>query len=255
MTDPTTTRNQRLLLTTQQLNTVLAAMRFWQMAAEAGRVDPNQDSIATDAGAALPLEQYDAFIESINGAGPEHGSLLAAVAPVLRTSDSVEVRLSRVEGALQVLIIPKLGEAKDEEDPGVAAYRALLARPLKAVISGEQDADAALAVLLAEHAHQREQVASDLDEHRKLLEQARTAAQKARDEAAKSAKPAAKPGKSTKPAKGSKPAKATKPTKVATAPTPPADKGPTAGQGSQPTPPPAEPGKGETAFLFTDIGY
>lgn len=262
MTSQPARRNQRLLLTSQQLDTVLAALRYWQMSAENGRIDPSQDSIATDSGEALPVAQYDEFIQSINGAGAEHGTLLDAVTPVLRTSERVEIRVHKDGEALHVLLIPKLAEATDDDDAGVAAFRALLARPLKAVIPAGEDADAHLSVLLANHAAMRDEVSGDLDEHRKLLDQAREEAKQAREKAAADAKAKSAtkaPSKSTKDLKRPKPAKPTEATKGAEPPDADAEaeaeSDTDAGSGTDSAPEAPAPAPGRTGTLFDNLGY
>ena len=260
-----TAANVSLVLTSQQHDTVLAAMRYWQRAAEAGRVDPDQDSIATDSGDALPVDAYDSFIEDLNGGTAPQPTFIATVSRMLTTSESLDLRLSKVANDdLQVLVIPRLAEAKDEDEPGVAAFRALLARPVKVVVAKGENPDEVLAALLTEHSALREEVSSDLDAHRAQLDEARKAAQTAREEAAKAKAPASKTA--TKTAKPGKPAKGGKATKVTakaseakdatdateTAPTAQTAEPETSEPAPAPPPPAAPCG---TPSLFSDMGF
>lgn len=244
--------NRYLCVNDAQLNVLIAAMRYWQRAAESGRVSPENDEIAGDGEQALPVEAYDQFIEELNGGCAPPPTFIATVSRLLATSESLDVRLSKSGDDLQVLVIPRLAEAKDEDEPGVAAFRALLARPVKAVVPAGENPDELLAAMFTEHSDLHAEVTSDLEAHRNQLTEARQAAQTARDEAAKAktpAKPASAPAKAPKPGKGGKvvaKGSSAAPAGGEASSTPTTDAAPA------PEPKPAPCG---TPSLFDDLGY
>lgn len=246
--------NHYLCVNDAQLNVILAAMRYWQRAAESGRVSPQDDEIAADGGQALTVDEYDSFIEELNGGCAPPPTFIATVTRLLATSESLDVRLSKSGEDLQVLVIPKLGEAKDEDEPGVAAFRALLARPVKTVVPAGQNPDEVLAALFAEHSALHAEVANDLDAHRNQLTEARQAAQTARDEAAKAKTPVKA---SSTPAKASKPGKGGKVVAKRSSAAPAAGEAPStvaAEAAPAPTPEP-KPAPCGTPSLFSDLGF
>ena len=123
-------------------------------------------------------------------------SFLAAIKPLLGTAAAFQVHLSSKDGKLSLLLLPQLAPAEEDEDAGVAAFRALLARPVKVEVPADADPDTYVVNSLRELSAVRGEAVSELDAYRTALTSAKDAA-KAADEArrADAAKKSASPAK------------------------------------------------------------
>jgi hypothetical protein len=128
-------------------------------------------------------------------------TFLKALVPLLPTAATFQLHLSNKEGKLHVLLLPQLAPAPDEEDPGVAALRGVLASAIKLVVPAEADPDAYILAALTDLAAVRGEAVSELDAYRTALSAAKDAA-KAADEARRKEASAKASSKATKPAKG-----------------------------------------------------
>lgn len=131
-------------------------------------------------------------------------TFLQAIKPLLGTAAAFQVHLSAKDGNLSLLLLPQLAPADGDEDAGLAAFRAVLARPVKIEVPADADPDTYVVTAITDLAAVRGEAVSELDAYRAALVQAKTDAKAADDarraESAKksaSGKTAAKPGKAS----------------------------------------------------------
>lgn len=137
-------------------------------------------------------------------------TFLKAILPLLPTATSFQAHLAVKDGKLSLLLIPQLAPAADDEDAGLAAFRALLARPVKIEVPADADPDAYVVAALNDLAAVRGEAVTELDAYRTALDAAKQAA-KAADEARRqdASKKGAPKGKTA--TKGAAPTKAPAP--------------------------------------------
>lgn len=134
-------------------------------------------------------------------------TFLKALVPLLPSAASFQVHLSNKDGKLNVLLLPQLAPAQDDEDPGVAALRAVLASAVKVEVPADADPDTYIASALNELAGVRGEAVSALDAYRAAVAAAKDAA-KAADDARRADAAKKATTKAAKPAKGAAPAAA-----------------------------------------------
>lgn len=127
-------------------------------------------------------------------------TFLKALVPLLPTAASFQVHLSNKDGKLNLLLLPQLAPAQDDEDPGVAAFRAVLASAVKIEVPADADPDTYVVGALSDLAAVRGETVSELDAYRAALAAAKEAAKAADDARRKEATKKAP----VKPAKGAK---------------------------------------------------
>lgn len=127
-------------------------------------------------------------------------TFLKALVPLLPTAASFQVHLSNKDGKLNLLLLPQLAPAQDDEDPGVAAFRAVLASAVKIEVPADADPDTYVVGALSDLAAVRGETVSELDAYRAALAAAKEAAKAADDARRKEAtkKAPVKPAKATK---------------------------------------------------------
>lgn len=200
-------------------------------------------------------------------------TFLKALVPLLPSAASFQIHLTHKDGKLNLLLLPQLAPAQDDEDPGVAAFRAVLASAVKIEVPADADPDTYVATALNELAGVRGEAVSELDAYRNALAAAKEAA-KAADEARRQETAKKASSKAAKPAKGgsapvaaSANADAQKATQgddaegeqdaagdtAATDATADSDADDSAATGSAPIPPPPPAAAGQTN-LFSDLG-
>jgi hypothetical protein len=143
-------------------------------------------------------------------------TFLKAILPLLPTATSFQAHLAVKDGKLSLLLIPQLAPAADDEDAGLAAFRALLARPVKIEVPADADPDAYVVAALNDLAAVRGEAVTELDAYRTALDAAKQAAKAAdearRQEASKKVTPKGKTA-----TKGAAPSKAPAPAPAASA--------------------------------------
>lgn len=195
-------------------------------------------------------------------------TFLKAILPLLPTATSFQAHLAVKDGKLSLLLIPQLAPAADDEDAGLAAFRALLARPVKIEVPADADPDAYVVAALNDLSAVRGEAVTELDAYRTALDAAKQAA-KAADEARRqdASKKVAPKGKTA--TKGAAPTKAPAPAASAStteAATEAADEGDTdatdatdapgnegSAAASAPAPAPAPASAGQSN-LFANLG-
>lgn len=127
-------------------------------------------------------------------------TFLKALVPLLPTAASFQVHLSNKDGKLNLLLLPQLSPAQDDEDPGVAAFRAVLASAVKIEVPADADPDTYVVGALSDLAAIRGETVSELDAYRAALAAAKDAAKAADDARRKEAtkKAPVKPAKAAK---------------------------------------------------------